>query len=453
MSSESSSSLSRSGDPSRVVSVGLIGCGTVGTGVLQLLSDNAETIKERLGAEIEIVGIAVKDPDKVRDPLVDRKLLTPDADSVVDHPKAQVIVEVVGGIESSKRIVTRALSAGRHVVTANKALIAHAGPELLALAESNGVDLFFEAAVAGGIPIIRVLREALASDRILSLSGILNGTSNYILSRMTSEGLSFEEALLEAQSAGYAEADPTLDVGGGDAQQKLAIVAALALGARVHPDRISVEGIDTVSAVDIEYASRFGFVVKPLAIAGRHEDGLDLRVHPTLVPKGSVLASISGAQNAVYLEGAMLGPCLLTGPGAGALPTAMSVVSDIVDVGRNILVGAHGRVPSRVVGGVDHAPALRDAADYFGRFYLRFTAADQHGVLADLTRILGERRISIQRMVQDNHVGSDGLASIVMLTHGVRGGDVRAALSEIDELPTIRGSSCAIRIEERARPR
>jgi len=431
---------------SRVIGVGMIGCGVVGTGILRLLRDNADTIAQRLGAPIEVRAIAVRDPSKARDEVVPKERVTTDAPSVVGADDVDVVVEVMGGLEPAGALVREALERGKNVVTANKALLAEEGDALLETAEARKVDLYFEAAVAGGIPIIRVLREGLASDRIVALRGIVNGTSNYILSRMHGARLDFDEALKEAQEKGYAEADPTLDVSGGDACHKLAILATLAYGARVHPRQISTEGIDVVSATDMRFAERFGYVIKPLAVARPTPDGLDLRVHPALVPHDSVLASIGGALNAVYLEGAMLGPCLMSGPGAGALPTAMSVVSDIVDVGRNMLTDSHARVPTRAFRGEE----LRDVpvqpgADHRGRFYLRFSVVDEPGVLGRIAGVLGGFDVSIEQMVQ---TGTSSPVTLVMLTHHAREGDVRGALDEIDRLRHTSEPSCALRIEE-----
>lgn len=448
----------------------MIGCGVVGTGILRLLHDNADTIAGRLGAPIEVRAIGVSDVSKTRDPIVPKQLVTGDAASVATREDVDVVVEVMGGIEPAGAYVRAALDAGKHVVTANKALLAEEGDALLEVSEKREVDLFFEAAVAGGIPIIRVLREGLASDRIVSLRGIVNGTSNYILSEMASTGIDFDVALRQAQEKGYAEADPTLDVSGGDAAHKLAILATLAYGARIHPSQITIEGIDSVAAIDMKLADRFGYVIKPLAVARpvdalgelRKREGdrsgpqdrtpthLELRVHPALVAKRSVLASISGALNAVYVEGAMLGPCLMSGPGAGALPTAMSVVSDIVDVGRNMLVDAHARVPTRAFRG-DHLEAIPalDADEHRSRYYLRFTVVDRAGVLARITGILGGFEVSIEQMVQEGgHGRSEESATLIMLTHVCRYGDLRGALTEIDRLSITREPARALRIEE-----
>jgi homoserine dehydrogenase len=424
----------------------MIGCGVVGQGVMRLLRENAAGIEARLGGSIEVRRIIARDPNKPRGPYVSSALLSYDAESLLADPEINVVVEVMGGVERAGDYVRRALEAGKSVVTANKALIAARGHALMELAEKRGVDLYFEAAVAGGIPVIRVLREALVSDRIVGLRGIVNGTSNYILSQMQEHGLSFEVALKQAQDAGYAEADPTLDVGGGDAAHKLTILATLAFGSRVEPDSVSQEGIDMVQAVDIEFARRFGYVIKPLAVARALEDGaLDLRVHAALVDRSDPLAHINGALNAVQIEGAALGPCLLSGLGAGALPTAVSVVSDIVDVGRNMFIEAGGRASSSAFSG-NRTARVRPLADYRGCYYLRFAVRDQRGVLGQVATALGARDVSIAQMVQEGH-GKNEPVAVVLLTHPAREGDLRLALAEIERLPFVAEPTRALRIE------
>jgi homoserine dehydrogenase len=434
---------------SRTIRVGLIGYGVVGQGIVRLLRGNAATIEERLGAPIEVRRIVARDEKKAREVEAPPGTLCFDPEDVLGDPEIDIVVEVVGGTDLAGSFVRTAIERGKHVVTANKALLAEHS-ELIELAENKGVDLYFEAAVGGGIPIIRLLREAFTSDRIVALRGIVNGTSNYILTRMTVAGLDFDEALREAQDKGYAEADPTLDVNGGDAAHKLTILATLAWGARLTPQDVPKSGIDEVSAIDIHFANRFGYVIKPLAVARTTEDGeLDLRVHPALVPRGSVLASISGALNAVYVEGEMLGPCLTSGLGAGALPTAMSVVSDIVDVGRNLLVGAHGRVPSRAFQG-EHLSAkkLMDPGDLQCRWYLRFSVRDRPGILARIAGVLGAFEVSIEQMVQEGIGEGDTPVSVVMLTHVSRERDVARALAEIESLHDVVEPPRALRIEE-----
>lgn len=436
----------------RTIRIGLVGCGVVGTGILRLLEDNAATIEGRLGAPIEVLGIVASNPTRERDPIVPKELLTFDWQSVVHNPDVDIVVEVMGGIEPAGTIVRSALEHGKHVVTANKALLAEAGDELLEMADERGADLYFEAAVAGGIPIIRVLREGLSSDRIVALLGIVNGTSNYILSRMQEEGIDFDVALAAAQEAGYAEADPTLDIGGGDAAHKLTILATMAYGVKIHLKQIFTEGIAHIGAVDMLFAKRFGYVVKPLAVARPHEDGtLDVRVHAALVDDKSVLASISGALNAVFLEGAMLGPSLLSGLGAGALPTAMSVVSDIVDVGRNLLTDAHGRVPSRSFRGESLKDVeVRDIGLLRGRYYLRFTVKDRPGVLARIAGVLGAFEVSIEQMIQEGGGGGNDeeRVTVVILTHNAREKDVQGALREIDALNHVVEPTRLLRVEQ-----
>ncbi len=434
----------------RNIRIGMIGCGVVGQGILRLLKENAPSLEGRLGgAAIEVRRIATRDPKKPRGPYVPMHLLTGDPLSVVSDPDVDIVVEVMGGVDPADAYLKRALEAGKSVVTANKALLAARGHELIELAEARGTDLYFEAAVAGGVPVIRVLREAFASDRITAVRGIINGTSNYILSRMQEAGIDFGPALAEAQQKGYAEADPSLDVGGGDAAHKLSILATLAYGVRLELSQVETSGIDQVSALDIAFASRFGYVIKPLAVARALPDGmLDLRVHPALVNKKSVLASVNGALNAVYIEGAAVGPCLLSGYGAGALPTAVSVVSDIVDVGRNLRSSAGGRVPQRAFHN-DRltVPRVQQPADHRCRFYLRFAVQDRSGVLGKLATALGKHQVSIEQMVQEGHQSSTPV-SVVLLTHPAREGDVRTALAEIDRMDVAAEPTRVLRIEE-----
>lgn len=430
------------------IRIGLFGCGVVGQGVMRLLTEHAGNIEDRMGGRFEVKRIVVASLGKDRGPHVDPALLSSDPEDILGDPDIDIVVEVMGGIDQADTVVRRALSAGKSVITANKALLAERGQELFALAEEKGADLYFEAAVAGGVPVIRVLREALTSDRVTSLRGIINGTSNYILSRMQEQaGFDFGDALREAQEKGYAEADPTLDVGGGDAAHKLTILTNLAFGTSVTLDQVPMEGIDTVSAQDMAFAKRFGFAIKPLAVARQLDDGsLDLRVHPALVDSKGTLANVRGALNAVYIEGAALGPCMLSGLGAGAGPTAVSVVSDLVDVGRNQLAQAGGRVKhARMSKGP--APRVRAMAEHSCRYYLRFTVSDRGGILGQLAGVLGEHRVSIEQMFQDGH-GQNEPVSVVVLTHPAVEGDMRAALAKIDVLDGVEAPTRALRIEE-----
>jgi homoserine dehydrogenase len=434
----------------RAIRIGLLGCGVVGQGILRLLSSRRDALERRLGVPIEVRRVVVRDREKER-PGVPAELLAYDIEAVVGDPDVDVVVEVMGGLEPAGSAVESAIERGKSVVTANKFLLAEHGHRLFEQADARGVDLAFEAAVCGGIPVVRVLREALVSDDVIALRGIVNGTSNYILTRMDEDRLEFDAALTEAQRAGYAEADSTLDIGGGDATHKLTILATLAFGAKIHPSQIYTEGIEHIAAIDMRMAARFGYSIKLLAIARALPGGaLDLRVHPALVPKGSVLASIGGALNAVYIEGESLGPCLLSGYGAGAMPTAMSVVSDIVDVGRNLLTGARGRVPHRGVRSEALASReVRDHGHHTGPYYLRFSVLDRPGILARIAGVLGAFDVSIEQMVQEGRApGTSDLVHVVMLTHASRAANVRGALREIRMLSGIAQPARAIPIEE-----
>lgn len=411
----------------RTIGVSLLGLGNVGGGVVKLLAENAAAIEARLGARIEVRAIAVRDPDKSKRVVdVDRALLSTDIDAAVRRPDVEIVCELIGGTTEAKRAVLAAIAAGKHVVTANKALLAEHGGEVFGAAEAKNVDVYYEAAVCGGVPIIRVLREGLASDRVEQLWGIVNGTSNYILSTMTESRRPFADILKDAQALGYAEADPTLDVGGGDAAHKLAILASLCFGTPVDVTKIHTDGIDTIDPIDLTYADRFGYVIKPLVIARDHGGSIEARVHPAFVPANWLLADVSGAKNAVYVQSYALGPSMYYGAGAGMLPTAMSVVSDIIEIGRNLMTSTR---PAR------HRPheqrPLMPIADVRSRYYLRFAVRDQPGVLGQLATILGMHKVSIQQVVQDT--GGDPVW-VVVLTHEAREGDVRAALAEIDRL-------------------
>jgi homoserine dehydrogenase len=420
---------------SRTIRIGLVGCGVVGTGALDILRSHAAVIEKRLGATLAVEQIAVRDPSRKRAEIVPMELLTDDPFAVARNPNVDIVVEVMGGIEPAEQVLREALERGKQVVTANKALLAEKGDALFDLARQKGLDLYFEAAVAGGIPIIRALEQSLASDEILSVQGIINGTSNYILTEMAERGFDFEDALKSAQEAGYAEADPTLDINGGDAAHKLAILATLAFGVRVHPEHIATEGIDVVDAHDIEYADGFDYAIRPMAIAKRSDDDvLDLRVHPALVPLDNPLAHITGALNAVSVRGERVGTCLLSGPGAGAAPTATSVVSDVIDVARNMLKGASGRVPS-FIHDENAEPVVQDPDDLQARYYLRFTVRDEPGVLSEITGNLSNFGISIEKMFQNVEQDGPPSATVVILTHEAKEGAVRKALSNIDPLP------------------
>jgi homoserine dehydrogenase len=430
-----------------MIKVGLLGAGTVGGGVVELLRANAAYIEARVGAPIEIAKILVRDPKKDRVAAIDRDRLTTDPKAVLEDPSLDVIVEVMGGVNPARELIEKAIGAGKQVVTANKMLLALHGGDLLERARKRGVDLAFEGAVGGGIPVIRVLRDSLASDTIESVVGIINGTSNYVLTRMRQDGLSFDAALKEAQAKGYAEADPTLDVGGGDAAHKLVVLSMLAFGARLDGASISTEGIDTVEPVDHAFAERFGFVVKQLAIAKLKGEGpgaaLELRVHPALVATDAPLANISGVLNAVAIQGRALGPCLLSGRGAGDMPTAVSVVADLVDVAIAKKSGVSGNMTRAIRLG---ERKLASMADVESRYYLRFSVYDRPGVLAKITGALGERGVSIEQLVQKGRGSSDVPVDVVMLTHDAKESALKTALATIQATDFVAGAPRMIRV-------
>ena len=424
------------------IGVGLLGCGTVGGGVLRLLQENAASFRERVGVPLEVRRVLVRDLDKPRVSACPRELLTTNPEAVLDDPSVEIVVEVMGGVDLAGKLIEEALGRSRSVVTANKALLAKRGKELFQIAAKGRADLAFEAAVGGGIPIIRTLRDSFASDDVTEIVGILNGTSNYILTRMTEHGDSFESALEGAQERGYAEADPTLDVGGFDAAQKLLVLSMLAFGAAVREDEIEIEGISTIEQTDIKLAERFGFTVKHLVVGRDHESSVELRAHPALVRKTSVLSNVSGALNAIKLEGRALGPCLLSGRGAGDMPTAVSVVADILDVARSIVAG----VPGLSTGGpLPERRPLFPAGDARQRFYVRFPVEDRPGVMGKLAGALGDAGVSIEQIVQ---LPREGEADVVMITHEALAGHLRAALGVIEKQKILSRPAQVLRIEE-----
>jgi homoserine dehydrogenase len=413
----------------KIVRLGLLGCGTVGGGVVQLLHQNAKYLAERVGAPLEVARVLVRDPEKERVSELDRARLTSDPDEVLGDPSIDVFVEVMGGEQPAKGYVERAIDLGRGVVTANKMLLALHGPSLVDRAVERGVDLAFEGSVGGGIPVIRVLREALASDWIEGLRGIVNGTCNYVLTRMSADGKTFDEAVREAQAKGYAEADPSLDVDGHDAAHKLCVLAMLAFGARVDHKDVPTEGIRAIEPIDHAFAERFGYAIKHLAIGRDRGDSVELRVHPALVPLDQAIANVNGVLNAIALEGRALGPCLLSGRGAGDLPTAVSVVADVLDVARARLSGVAGLMTRGIQLSARKVAPLDDVET---SYYLRFEVYDRPGVLARIAGALGEARVSIHEMVQKGGGDASGVpVQVVMMTHAAREKDLRRALVAI----------------------
>jgi homoserine dehydrogenase len=424
------------------IGVALLGCGTVGGGVLRLLSERAAVFEDRLGVPLAVRKVLVRDDAKPRVPELDRALITTNPDDILADPGIEIVVEVMGGVHPAAEIVSASLGAGRSVVTANKALLASEGPRLLELAADQRVDLAFEAAVGGGIPIIRTLRDAFASDEVLEMVGILNGTSNYVLTRMCEEGTSFDDALADAQARGYAEADPSLDVDGHDAAHKLLVLSMLAFGTRP-PAGMVIEGIRGLDRVDVAFAERFGFTIKHLCVGRDHGSSVELRAHPTLVRKTSVLSNISGVLNAIRLEGRALGPCLLSGRGAGDMPTAVSVVADVLDVARSIVAGVPGL--STGSGKLATRPLLPND-EVVLRHYLRLTVRDQPGVMGKIATALGEAGVSLSEIVQTQ--AKDASAEIVLVTHRARAGGVRAALDAIAAERFVTRPPVVLRIEE-----
>jgi len=411
-----------------------------------LLQDNRDTLPRRVGAGLEVAHVLVRDRSKPRVPECRDEWVTTDPEVVFADETVDIVVEVMGGETPAREYIERAIDAGKSVVSANKYLLATHGPALLERAGRKGVDLAFEASVGGGIPVIRTLREALTGDSVVSIHGILNGTCNYILTRMKKAGLAFDDALREAQELGYAEADPTLDVEGFDAAQKLVVTSMLAFGASVPVSEVSVEGITRVDAVDFAAAERFGYTIKHLAIGRDLGDELSLHVHPALVPRASVVANIDDVLNCVFIQGRGLGPCLLVGRGAGDMPTAVSVVSDIVDAARSKLEGQAG-LTTRAIHAVPRK--LQPLEELSCRYYLRFDVGDTPGVLGVIASALGAEGVSIEQMVQEGTAGSNDLpVSVLMITHETQEGNVLRALEAIGREAFLRGKPRFIRIED-----
>lgn len=421
----------------RAVRVAVLGCGTVGGALVRLLLDDADGIAQRSGVRLELAGVAVADPTKARHG-VPPGLLVADAAALAGDPSIDVVVELIGGLEPAGTLVERALAAGKAVVTANKALIAARGASLADAAAGVGVDLLYEAAVGGAIPIIRPLRESLAGERVRRVTGIVNGTTNFILTLMGDGRVPYAEALAEAQRLGYAERDPSADVDGHDAAAKAAILAGLAFRCAVVDGDVPRSGIGAIPAAEVASARRLGFVVKLLAVAELvADDRLSVRVHPALVPEEHPLAAVRDAFNAVFVEGDSCGELMLYGRGAGGYPTASAVLGDVIDAAHNRLTGAAAPAPTRV------AARLQPLADVRCPFYLSLEVADEPGVLADVASVFGRHQVSIRSMEQD---GLGDAARLIFLTHTARDGDVHATLDELAALPTVRRVGAVLRV-------
>jgi len=430
------------------LSIGLIGVGTVGRGVVNVLERNKNEISRRTGCYINLVSASARDVKKAQAFLGENVKVYSNPLDVVKDPKVEIVIELIGGTTDAKSILVESLRAGKPVITANKALLAEHGNELIDLANQENGILGYEAAVAGGIPIVKALREGLTANSIQWVAGIVNGTTNFILTQMRDRQAGFAEALEEAQRLGFAEADPTFDIEGIDAAQKLSIIAALAFGISVQPNRVFTEGITKLEPIDVNAAEDFGYRIKLLGIARRVSSGIELRVHPTLVPEKSSIAAVRGAMNAVLVQGDAVGPTLYYGAGAGSEPTASAVIADLVDISRLINSSPDQRVPYFAFekGQMSDEPVL-DIGDVVTSYYLRIRASDRPGVLADISRILADNNVSIEAMRQREPMGKDDLVNIIILTHVTQERNIRAALERIEKLESVTGKVVMLRME------
>lgn len=430
------------------IQVGLLGIGTVGGGVFNVLDRNQEEITRRAGRGIQIHTVADLDTKRAEELVKGRAKVVGDAKQVVNDPEIDVVVELIGGYGIAKELVLAAINNGKHVVTANKALLAVHGNEIFAAAQAKGVTVNFEAAVAGGIPIIKALREGLTANRIEWIAGIINGTTNFILSEMRDKGLDFDVVLKEAQRLGYAEADPTFDIEGVDAAHKATIMSAIAFGIPMQFDKAHVEGITKLSAIDIKYAEQLGYRIKLLGITKKTKDGIELRVHPTLIPAKRLIANVEGAMNAVQVMGDAVGTTLYYGKGAGAEPTASAVIADLVDVARLQTADPEHRVPHLAFQpGSMVNTSIMPMGEITTSYYLRLRVADVTGVLADITRILADNSISIDAMLQREAGDGENQTDLIMLTHETKEKNILAAIAKVEALKTVEGSVTKIRLE------
>ncbi len=440
-------------DAPEQIGVGLIGLGTIGTGVAKVLRRNAAEIEARLGCALRLVRVADLDLERDRGVSLDGVQFDSDAEALIDDPRVDLVVELIGGYDAAKRLILRAVAAGKSVVTANKALLALHGKELFGAAAAGGADIAFEASVGGGIPILRSLREGLNANRIESVAGIINGTTNYILTEMESGGEAFEVVLKRAQELGYAEADPSFDVDGVDAAHKITLLAAMAFGAELTFEEVPTEGIRYIEPVDIDAAAEFGFRIKLLGITKLHRDGagprLEVRVHPTLVPEGSLLAKVDGSMNAVAVSGDAVGPTLFYGAGAGELPTASAVVADLIELARERRRSQVGRVaPLSYLPQAMRRLPLMPLGELVGRAYLRFQVLDRPGVLAQIGALLGDQGISIESLIQKGRAELGGSVPVLVLTHPASEASIQRAIEGIDQLPDVAAPTRLLRIEE-----
>lgn len=430
------------------ISIGLIGLGNIGTGVVKLLRQNNDIITQKLGAKLDLKKIADINITSPRGIKISGNLLTTDAREIINDPEISIVIELMGGYEPARTFVLEAISKGKHVVTANKAMLATYGNEIFPAAQNKGVDIGFEASVGGTIPIIKTLKESLVANHINSIVGIMNGTCNFILTKMTDEGKPFDLVLKEAQQLGFAEADPTFDIEGIDTSHKMAIVLSLAYGKKVNLKDIYLEGITKISDEDIAFAKELGYRIKLLAIGMLKEGRVEARIHPTMIASGHLLANVNRNYNAFHLVGDASGPVFLFGQGAGMMPTASAVFSDILDSARNVLKGISGRVPLRSI----HETGMKEISllpmdDVETKYYFRFSALDQPGVLSKISGILGEHQISIATVIQKSRE-EKGAVPVVMTTYKAKEKNVRQALKKIDKLKIVKAKTILIRIED-----
>ncbi len=426
----------------KVVKVGLLGFGTVGTGVVRIVQGHQEDLQKQTGLGIEVHKILVKDKEKSRSITGMQELITENVEDVINDPEVDVIVEVIGGIHPTKEYILAALEQGKHVVTANKDLMALHGAEILQKAQEKGCDVFYEASVAGGIPILRALVEGFSSDRITKMMGIVNGTTNYILTKMSQEGADYAEVLKEAQALGYAESDPTADVEGFDAARKMAILATLGFRLPLNLDEVDVKGISSVSKEDIAYGKKLGYTIKLLGMARHDNDEVEVSVQPTMVPKDHPLASVNGVFNAVYVHGEAVGETMFYGPGAGELPTATAVVSDLVTVVKNMKLGVNGRgmvAPYK-------EKKLKGNDKKLSKYFLRLIVADKRGVLAQITQLLAEKNISLDQVLQQPYNGGSQ-AEIIMVTHTAAKADMDDCILYLKDMDVINEVKSFYRVE------
>ncbi|RFU70111.1 homoserine dehydrogenase [Peribacillus saganii] len=426
----------------KAISIGLLGLGTVGSGVVQIIENHQDKLMHQIGCPVMIKKILVKDENKERTVHIERELLTTNPDDILESPEIDIVIEVMGGVEETKNYLLKALQNRKHIVTANKDLMAVYGSELLSVATENGCDLFYEASVAGGIPILRGLVDGLASDRITKMMGIVNGTTNYILTKMSKQGSRYEDVLKEAQELGYAEADPTSDVGGWDAARKMAILATLGFSMNIDLDDVKVKGITEISEEDLSYSKKLGYTMKLIGIASRLENKVEVSVQPTLLPESHPLASVNDEYNAVYVYGEAVGETMFYGPGAGSLPTATAVVSDLVGVMKNMRLGVNGR--SAV--SPQFEKSLKQPGEIFSKYFVRLHVKDEVGVFAAITSIFSEHGASFEKILQ-MPLKQNELAEIVLVTHRTSLQDYEDILQKLNDYEMVKEIKSTYRVE------